>query len=222
MIKVENLTKIYKLNGSENLIFDNVSFSIKDGESVALIGKNGVGKSTLLRLLSGVDIPDGGKIIRDSSVSWPVGMMGGFQTNLTAKENVIFVSILFLGNKRNLIRDKISFVRDFADIGDYFDKPFKTYSSGMRSRVLFALSMAFDHDFYLLDEVSTAGDIGFREKCKKILLNKYKKSGFIMVDHNLLGLKSLCDKAFIINDKKITEYADVKEAISKFKEMVIK
>lgn len=222
MIKVENLTKSYKINNQYKLIFKNINFTINDGESVALLGKNGVGKSTLLRLLSSVDLPDSGQVIRDSTISWPVGMMGGFQANLTAKENVIFVSILFLGNNRHRIREKINFVREFADIGDYFDKPFKTYSSGMRARVLFALSMAFDHDFYLLDEVSAAGDLGFKEKCRKILLEKHKNSGFIMVDHNLLGLDSLCDKAFILTDKKIIEYEDVNEAILKFKGMLLK
>ena len=168
MIKVNNLTKSFTHKGKKITIFKNISFEIKKGESVALLGRNGAGKSTLLRILGGIDHPDSGSVQRDCSISWPVGLVGGFQGSLSARENTIFVSKIYAGLNKESIRKKVKFVEDFAEIGEHFDRPFKTYSSGMRSRVTFGLSMAFDFDTYLIDEVTSAGDAGFKKKCYNI------------------------------------------------------
>ena len=142
MIHVKNLTKSYLYNGKRSLVFKDLNFVIEKGQSVALLGRNGAGKSTLLRLLGGIDKPDYGTITSDCSVSWPVGLVGGFQGSLTGRENATFVSKIYAGSDSESILEKVSRVENFAEIGKYFDRPFKTYSSGMRSRVTFGLSMA--------------------------------------------------------------------------------
>ena len=220
MIEIKNLTKSYIHKGRRNYVFKNLSFKINTGESVALIGGNGAGKSTLLRIIGGMDFPDSGEVFTDKRISWPVGLKGGFQGSLSARENTRFVSMIFHGNEKERIKEKIDFVQDFADIGKYFDKPFRNYSDGMRSRVTFALSMAFDFDVYLIDEVSAAGDFIFREKCAKALKKKLTTSDFLMVNHNLWSLKPLCHKAFILFNGEIIQFDSVKEAIKEHKRLL--
>jgi capsular polysaccharide transport system ATP-binding protein len=212
MIKVNNLTKSFYYQGIKTTIFKDLSFNINTGESIAILGANGAGKSTLLRILGGIDLPDSGTIETDRTISWPVGLVGGFQGSLTGRENVTFVSRIYT-EKRN-VPEKVRYVEEFAELGVYFDRPFKTYSSGMRSRVAFGLSMAFDFDVYLIDEVTAAGDQRFREKSKRVLMDRKNKSDFLMVDHNLWGLKLHCDRAFILDGGKIEEFSDLDEAVA--------
>jgi capsular polysaccharide transport system ATP-binding protein len=211
MIRVANLTKSYVYQGKRVTVLKDVNFTIETGQSVAVLGANGAGKSTLLRLLGGIDIPDCGTIETDCNVSWPVGLAGGFQGSLTGRENVTFVCRIY-ADRADLDR-KIRLVEDFAELGLYFDRPFKTYSSGMRSRLAFGLSMAFDFDVYLIDEVTSAGDQRFREKSKELLLERRQKADFLMVDHNLWGLKFHCDRAFLLEEGRIREFDDLQEAI---------
>ena len=222
MITVKNLTKSYQYNGKRSLVFKDLNFVIEKGESVALLGRNGAGKSTLLRLLGGIDKPDYGTITSDCSLSWPVGLVGGFQGSLTGRENATFVSKIYAGSDSESILEKVARVENFAEIGKYFDRPFKTYSSGMRSRVTFGLSMAFDFDYFLIDEVSSAGDERFRKRSKEILQEKHKKSDFIMVDHNLWGLKLHCDRALLLHHGNLIEFDDVEEAIVQHKKFLMK
>ena len=217
MIKVEKISKSYIIDGKKINIFKDISFEINKGETVALLGRNGSGKSTLLRILGGVDYPDSGLIKKKCSMSWPVGLVGGFQGSLSGRENATFVSRIYCEGDISRVREKVKFVEEFAEIGAYFDKPFKTYSTGMRARVTFGLSMAFDFDIYLIDEVTGAGDIHFREKSKKALLEKKQNSDFIIVDHNMWGTQFNCNKAFILDKGKLTEYESLKEAIKKYK-----
>lgn len=212
MIKVNNLTKSFYYQGKKSTIFKDLNFSINTGESIAILGANGAGKSTLLRILGGIDLPDSGTIETDSTISWPVGLVGGFQGSLTGRENVTFVSRIYSEKKK--VPEKVRYVEEFAELGVYFDRPFKTYSSGMRSRVTFGLSMAFDFDVYLIDEVTAAGDQRFREKSKRVLMDRKKNADFLMVDHNLWGLKLHCDRAFILDGGKIEEFSDLDEAVA--------
>ena len=148
--------------------------------------------------------------------------MGGFQGSLSARENVTFVSKIYVGNNRDLIQEKVEKVQDFAEIGIYFDRPFKTYSSGMRSRITFGLSMAFDFDIYLIDEVTSAGDERFRKKSKETLQNLHQRADFIMVDHNLWGLEFHCDRALLLHDGSLLQYDDLGEAIMMHKKLLEK
>jgi len=212
MIEVRNLTKSFFYQGKKTTIFRDLSFRIETGESIAILGANGAGKSTLLRILGGIDLPDSGSISTDSSISWPVGLVGGFQGSLTGRENVTFVSRIYA--EKAQIADKVRYVEEFAELGVYFDRPFKTYSSGMRSRVTFGLSMAFDFDVYLIDEVTAAGDQRFREKSKRLLMQRRQNADFLMVDHNLWGLKLHCNRAFILEGGRLEVFHDLDEAVA--------
>lgn len=212
MIEVANLTKNFYYQGKKTTILRDLSFRIETGESVAILGANGAGKSTLLRILGGIDLPDSGTIQSDCSISWPVGLVGGFQGSLTGRENVTFVSRIYAD--KSSIKEKVRYVEEFAELGVYFDRPFKTYSSGMRSRVTFGLSMAFDFDVYLIDEVTAAGDQRFREKSKNVLMERRKNADFLMVDHNLWGLKLHCDRAFLLDGGKIEVFNDLDHAVA--------
>lgn len=212
MIRVKNLTKTYFYKGKKAVILDNISFTIKTGESIAILGANGAGKSTLMRLLGGIDLPDSGTIETDSSISWPVGLSGGFQGSLTGRENVTFVSRIYAGKRETA--EKVRYVEEFSELGAYFDRPYKTYSKGMRSRIAFGLSMAFDFDVYLIDEVTAAGDQRFREKSKQVLLERKKNSDFLMVSHNLWGLKLHCDRAFVLDQGRIDEFDSLDQAVA--------
>ena len=213
MIKVKNLTKSFIHNGKKINVFRNLNFEINKGESIALLGRNGSGKSTLLKILGGIDQPDTGIVERGCTISWPVGLVGGFQGSLSARENTIFVSKIYAGLNKKIIEQKVRFVEEFAEIGDYFDRPFKTYSSGMRSRVTFGLSMAFDFDIYLIDEVTAAGDERFKKKSKEYLAKKKENSDFIMVNHNLDELAMQCNRAFLLHKGNLIEFKDVNEGI---------
>lgn len=217
MITIENLTKSYKTPQGRHYVFKNFNIKLPENKSVALIGRNGAGKSTLLRVIGGIDRPDTGRIVTNKTISWPVGLSGGFQGSLTGRENVKFVARLF--SKPDELRDKVSFVEDFAELGKYFDMPIKTYSSGMKSRLGFGLSMAFKFDYYLVDEVTAVGDARFKNKCADLFRSRHKESSFLMVSHSLGSLKEFCDVAlFIGRDNKVQFFDSIDEAIIKYKE----
>ena len=220
MIEVKNLTKSYVHKGKRVKIFEDISFRIERGESVALLGRNGAGKSTLMRILGGIDLPDSGTIQADVSISWPVGLVGGFQGSLSGRENVIFVSKIYAGNDPDIIQEKVRRVEEFAELGVYYDRPFKTYSSGMRARVTFGLSMAFDFDVYLMDEVSSAGDERFRIRSKDRLEELNQKADFMLVDHNLWGLQFHCNRALLLHNDRLIEFDDLDEAIASHKRLL--
>ena len=220
MIQVKNLTKSYVHKGKRVKIFDDISFRVERGESVALLGRNGAGKSTLLRILGGIDLPDSGSINADVSISWPVGLVGGFQGSLSGRENVIFVSKIYAGNEPDVIQEKVRRVEEFAELGVYYDRPFKTYSSGMRSRVTFGLSMAFDFDVYLMDEVSRAGDERFRKRSRERLEELNQRADFMLVDHNLWGLQFHCNRALLLHNGGLIEFDDLDEAIASHKRLL--
>ena len=150
MIELVNLTKWFPTPGGRHYVFRNLNFSFPDRVSIGLMGRNGAGKSTLMRLIGGLDTPDEGEVRSNNSISWPVGLSSGLQGSLTARDNVRFVCRLY-GATGAAMQEKIRFVEEFAEIGKFFDMPLKTYSSGMRGRVSFGLSMAFSFDYYLID-----------------------------------------------------------------------
>ena len=216
MIKIENLTKLYRTPTGRHYVFKDLNIEIPSGKSVAFIGRNGAGKSTLLRMIGGIDRPDSGKIITNKTISWPVGLAGGFQGSLTGRENVKFVARLYA--KQEELKEKIEFVEEFAELGKYFDMPIKTYSSGMRSRLGFGLSMAFKFDYYIVDEVTAVGDARFKEKCAQLFKERHKESSFLMVSHSLNSLKEFCDVAIVFkNSYIIGYYENVQSGIDEYK-----
>lgn len=216
MIKIENLTKSYRTPKGRHYVFKDLNVELPSGKSVALIGRNGAGKSTLLRVIGGIDRADSGRIHTDKTISWPVGLAGGFQGSLTGRENVKFVARLYARPEE--LKDKVTFVEEFAELGKYFDMPIKTYSSGMKSRLGFGLSMAFKFDYYLVDEVTAVGDARFKQKCADLFKARHEEASFLMVSHSLGSLKEFCDVAlFIGRDNKVKYFESVADAIETYK-----
>mgnify|MGYP002678138933 FL=1 len=220
MIKIENLTKSYRTPAGRHYVFKDLNIEITSGKSVAFIGRNGAGKSTLLRMIGGIARPDSGKIITNKTISWPVGLAGGFQGSLTGRENVKFVARLYA--KQEELKEKIEFVEEFAELGKYFDMPIKTYSSGMRSRLGFGLSMAFKFDYYIVDEVTAVGDARFKEKCAQLFKERHKESSFLMVSHSLNSLKEFCDVAIVFkDDNAVSFHEDVQEGVDEYRNLLL-
>lgn len=216
MIALQNVTKSYLTMRGRKYVFRNLSFEIPADLNIGLIGRNGAGKSTLMRLFSSVDLPDAGKIITNGRLSWPVGLSGGMERNLTGRDNVKFVCRMF-GLRHSLMQEKVRFVEDFAEIGEYFDEPVSTYSSGMRARVAFGTSMAFDFDYYLIDEVMSVGDISFRAKSRKVFDERLSNSRMILVSHNMNFIRDMCDIVVHLHNGNANIYEKVVEGIAAYR-----
>ena len=215
MIEVKNLYKRYHNHHGSDWVLKNINLTLPQGVSVGLIGPNGAGKSTLLRLIAGMDSPERGEVIRHSRVSWPVGLSGGMQGNMTGRQNVKFVARA-QGCRPDEVKRVIAFVEDFAEIGDAFDEPIRTYSSGMRSRISFGLSLSFDFDVYISDEATAVGDRAFKEKAKALFESKVGQASIIMVSHSEGILKDLCQAGVYIKDGEAFWYDNVEAAISDY------
>ena len=202
MIVVENVVKRYKTRTGPNTVLDGVSFSIVKGEKVGILGRNGSGKSTLIRLIGGIEQPDNGRITRSMSVSWPLAFNGAFQGSLTGLDNLRFICRVYDAS----IEDKIPQVEDFADLGPYLNEPVKTYSSGMKARLAFALSMAIEFDCYLIDEVMAVGDSRFRDKCQHELHEKRADRSLILVSHNPKEIEKHCNVFYVLKNGSIARF----------------
>lgn len=219
MIEVKNLTKSYLHHkGGRKYVFRDLSFTIPADRNVAIIGRNGAGKSTLMNLLAKVDTPDSGEIITDKSISWPVGLSGGFQGSLSARENVKFIART-QGFRGDALREKVRFVEEFAEIEEYFDLPVKTYSSGMRGRVAFGLSLAFEFDYYLVDEAMSVGDAHFKKKASDAFKEKVGKANIILVTHGMTQVRTMCDLVLVLHGGKATLYDDIEEGIKVYQNL---
>ena len=208
MIKLENICKSYRLKNGRNQVLVDLSYTFKPGLNVGILGRNGAGKSTLLRIIGGTELPDSGRVIRESSISWPIGLAHGFHPTLTGRENLRFISRIY-GAK---IKKVTEFVEEFTSLGSYLDMPIATYSSGMGAKLAFGLSMAIDFDFYLVDEVTAVGDASFRERCQKVFADRKATSTLIVVSHSLSTIKSHCDIALVLDDGILHPYSSIDDA----------
>jgi len=215
MIELRNITKSYRTLNGRNYIFRDLSFTIPPGRNIALIGKNGSGKSTLMRLLGGIDIPDKGQITSNCSISWPVGLSGGFQGSMTGRQNVKFVARIY-GAEGAAQQELVRQVEDFAGLGKYFDQPVNTYSSGMRGRLGFGLSLAFDFDYYLVDEAISVGDSHFRRKAVEAFKDKVGRANIVLVTHVMSQVRTFCDMVVLLKDGSLTVYEDIEEGIATY------
>lgn len=215
MIELRNVTKWYPSPLGRRYVFRGLDFRFPDDVSIGLIGRNGAGKSTLMRLLGGIDWPNHGSVHSDARISWPVGLAGSFQGSLSARDNARFVCRLY-GATGEAMREKVRFIEEFAEIGDYFDLPVKSYSSGMRSRVAFGLSMAFDFDYYLIDEVMATGDAQFKAKSKAVFQQKLQQSKLILVSHNMNDIRQYCDVVVLIENGAASVFEDVEMGINAY------
>lgn len=217
MIRVTDLVKQYPSNAGMRTILDGVSLVVRPGDRVGILGRNGAGKSTLIRLIAGAEPPTSGTVERSMSVSWPLAFSGGFHGRLTGLDNLRFICRIY-GVE---IRDRLAFVEEFTELGSYLREPVLTYSSGMRARLAFAISMTIDFDCYLVDEVMAVGDESFRERCQHELFEKRKDKTMVMVSHSRGFLQSTCNRFLLLREGKVIEYADPDEAYWDYKRMLL-
>lgn len=216
MIYIENVHKRYMTeHGVGKWVLQGINLTIPSKQSVALVGRNGAGKSTLLRIIGGVDYPTKGQVRRRCRVSWPIGG-GGLEGTLTGRQNAKFVCRVH--GHQDELKDRLAFIQDFSELGDAFDEPVQTYSSGMRSRLQFALSLAFDFDVYISDEVTAAGDARFRKKASDAFKSMASQSSVIMVSHDESTLKQFCQSGIWINDGQAYWFDDLDEALKAYKD----
>lgn len=212
MIKLDHVFKFYRSAGVLKIVLDHVSTQFEPGFSYGLMGVNGAGKSTTMRLIAGTELPNSGKVTRDLRVSWPLGFAGGFHPTMTGRENVKFVARIYGAD----VRKTLDFVEDFAEIGDYIDAPVRTYSSGMMARLSFGLSMAIDFECYLVDEITAVGDTRFQARCLAAFTERRKRADIIMVSHSMQTIRDYCDRGGVIVDGQIIMFANVDLAIETY------
>jgi len=210
MIRLENLTKIFALNGRRKVVANNINVDFPTGKAVGLLGRNGAGKSTLMQMIAGNMDPTSGRILSDGSISYPVGFSGSFHGELTGAQNTRFVARIYGIDTEALV----DFVEDFAELGHQFHQPFRTYSSGMRSRLSFGVSMGIPFDTYLVDEVTSVGDAAFKEKSSAVFRERMRNAGALFVSHSTGMVRDLCDMGAVMEDGTLTLYEDVDEAIA--------
>lgn len=208
MIHIEHVTKRYSTRHGEVIVLDDVNLIVKPGEKVGILGRNGAGKSTMIRLISGAEQPSSGHIRRSMSVSWPLAFGGAFQGTLTGLDNLRFICRVY-GTSAN---EKIAYVQEFSELGRYLREPVKTYSAGMRARLAFAISMVVEFDCFLIDEIVAVGDSRFHEKCRVELFEKRNDRAMIIVSHDPGYIKAHCQHAAVLVKGKLTNFHEVDDA----------
>jgi len=194
VIILENISKVYTTRQGPRLVLDTINLTVHPGEKVGILGRNGAGKSTFIRLMSGAELPTSGTIHRGMDISWPIAFSGAFQGSLTGLDNLRFICRIYGVDIEPIIPQ----VEDFAELGEYFYEPVKTYSSGMRARLSFAISLAIDFDCFLIDEVTAVGDDRFRKRCEIELFEKRKDRTMIIVSHQAKQIVAHCDRAAVL------------------------
>lgn len=215
-IVLDQVSKTYTGNGQRKLILRDVSFVFPEGRNVAIMGRNGAGKSTLMRLLSGTERPDKGRVVRHGPVSWPLGFSGGFNGSMTGVENVLFVARLY-GQDAGAV---LEYVQWFSELGDNLRLPIKTYSSGMKARLAFGLSMAIPFSTYLIDEITAVGDEAFKRKCRAVFAERQKEARVIMISHSASTIRRTCDCGVLLENGTLTYHDDVGSLIDRYREML--
>lgn len=216
MIRFEGVSKFYPTRQGRAYIYRDVNIDLPTDKSIGVLGPNGAGKSTLIKMMGGADVPSRGKIITNKNISWPLGLQGGLQGVMSGRENVRFVSRIHGYKKTHMIEQQ---VEEFAEIGRYFDEPVKTYSNGMRARVAFGLSMAFDFDFdvLLIDELNAVGDANFRKKSEELMKAKMGKTKVIMVNHSVTQLKKFCQAGLVVKNQSLAYFEHLDDAVEEYK-----
>ena len=215
MIELDSVFKYYRTRGQRKIVLDHVSLKFMAGSSYGILGVNGAGKSTMMRLLAGSELANGGRIRRSVRVSWPLGFSGGMNPRLSGRENVRFFARIYGED----IRKTVNFVEDFAEIGAYIDSPVTTYSSGMVARLAFGLSMAIDFECYLIDEVTAVGDARFAQRCREEFAKRRLKSDIIMISHSMPTIKDFCRRGIVLAGGRLFAFHDIDEAVDLYKKL---
>ncbi len=217
MIEFRNVWKTYTLKGRKKQIVSGLTMSLPTKDNIAIVGRNGAGKSTLLKLIAGTIRPDKGEIIRHGRTSWPMGFAGGFHGELTGRQNARFVARVYGLDTETLE----SYVEEFAELNDFLDMPVRTYSSGMKARLAFGVSLAAEFDCYLVDEITGVGDKRFRRKCHEAFEMKASSSQIIMVSHSESTLRSYCRSALLLEVGEVTYFASLHHALQAYNQIMV-
>ena len=211
MIVLRNLTKIYSLHGRHKTVAHNVNAIFPDKLSVGRLGRNGAGKSTLLQMIAGTTDPTSGEILTTGNISFPVGFAGSFHPDMTGAQNTRFVARIYGVSTEALIE----YVSEFAELGAHFYLPLRSYSSGMRSRLAFGVSMGLSFDTYLIDEITAVGDASFKRKSRAVFKDRMQHSGAVFISHSIGMLREMCDAGAILENGILNYYDDINEAIER-------
>ena len=212
MIRLQNLSKRYRTAAGTRVVLDNVCATFPSGKSIGILGLNGAGKSTLVRIIGDAEPADGGRVVSEGRISWPLGYTGGFQSALTARENARFVARIY-GEDPRYIED---FTAEFSELGSYFDVPLRSYSAGMRGRFAFSVSLACNFDYYLVDEALETGDARYKEKFRLAFEERRAQASVILVSHNEQTVRRNCDMAAILHEGRLKVYEDIKDAMRQY------
>ncbi len=212
-LELIDVRKTYPVRGgSTREVLRGVNARVRRGEAVGILGRNGAGKSTLLRILSGVEAPSSGEVRREMSISWPLGFSSAFQGSLTGADNVRFIARIY----GRPVERTLSYVESFAELGEYLRMPLASYSSGMRSRLGFAVSLAVDFDCYLVDEAIAPGDARFNQRFRTAFAERARRSALIMVTHSPATVRAYCTSAAILDGGVLTFHEDIDEALAHY------
>ena len=218
MIRLDHLTKTFILNGRRKTVADDICVEFPTGASIGLLGRNGAGKTTLMQMIAGNIDPTSGQILSTGTISYPVGFAGSFHPDLSGAQNTRFVARIYGIDTDELV----AFVEEFAELGEHFRLPFRSYSSGMKARLSFGVSMGIPFDFYLVDEVTSVGDASFRAKSSALFLDRMNKAGSLYVSHSAANVRSLCNMGAVLENGKLTLYDDIDEAIERHEQNMAK
>lgn len=214
MIQLQAVDKDYPTRAGPVRILNSVELSIAPGERVGILGRNGAGKSTLIRLISGAELPTRGRVRRGMSVSWPLAFGGAFQGALTGFDNVRFICRIYGVDAG----PRIGFVEEFSELGQYLREPVRNYSSGMRARLAFAISMIIEFDCFLIDEVIAVGDARFHDKCEHELFVKRADRAMIIVSHDTDYILHHCHRASVLLDGRLHHPPTLEQALELYRQ----
>jgi capsular polysaccharide transport system ATP-binding protein len=210
MIEFRHVSKAYATRNQPKVLLRDFSLALPKGAKVGVLGRNGAGKTTLLGMVAGTVQPDAGRIRRHASISWPLGFSGSFHPDLTGAQNVRFVARIYGVDTDSLI----AYVDDFAELGDFMDMPVRSYSSGMRARLAFGMSMGVAFDWYLVDEITGVGDTAFRNKSLAVFRSRLSDAGLLMTSHSPGTIRAYCRSGLVLEQGEATYFEDIEEAIA--------
>lgn len=216
MIRLDRVCKRFRTRDTWKTVADDMSAVFPTGRAVALLGQNGAGKSTLLQMIAGTQDMDSGRITSTGTISWPVGFGGSFHRELTGAQNVRFIARVYGVDTDSLV----AFVEDFAELGGHFHMPTRSYSAGMRSRLAFGVSMGIKFDTYLVDEVTSVGDMKFKRKSKAVFKARMQNAGAIMVSHDMRQVREFCDASCVIHKGKLQYFDNVQSGIDHYNSLM--
>ncbi|RQS34691.1 ABC transporter ATP-binding protein [Burkholderia sp. Bp8992] len=217
MIELVDVSKDYHTRQGRRRVLDTINLQVRTGEKIGILGRNGAGKSTMIRMISGAELPTEGKIRRNMSVSWPLAFGGAFQGSLTGMDNLRFICRVYGADPKAAE----PFVQEFSELGYYLREPVKSYSAGMRARLAFAISMAIEFDCFLIDEIVAVGDSRFHDKCHHELFERRRDRSLIIVSHDSGYIREHCDRAAVLVQGKLHTFDDIEDAYTFYQETVV-